>query len=358
MEHPSKSVLTRLLFIGIFLVNEGLVWWYASPKQKWAIFFHLIIMYLLLYLTWNNLQRSVFNKTIVVMFVGLYAFFIIWSSGMGILIHIQPGYYEAFYILSEIVVSFLLLWIALYLVLYSFHILSYSVLRILFSLFLAGIIIGFFYRTCLFTGCQGLENFSLSQFYQLDYQAKLLALILLLVFWIRYQKEYVALSEYLGLVIFLFMLGVLIDVIFFAVNPFVKEHFWVSYFISLLLNVLTAGVWYLRWKYLESPRAVTNERYLQNIRILRALAPKPDPNFLDRLCLLVSSHLWLFLLLVVFIVGLLVIFVHNISTFLFWNLILVFLLTVFSIVFAVVALRKEWEKQFFTLTRQWRKRKL
>lgn len=334
------------IIIILFLALEVGVAVAKYPQLDWWTQFGLFLYLLIALLIYENYRFSTFNKEIVLLFFIFYAFLVIYYFLFYVLMMIFPDAYLWGYQISEMILVFFLLFLSAYLMIYSLNLNISLRESILVSAILSLVIVGvYFYRFLIHPA--DLDHSSVIQiFFQRDYQCKLISIIFLLVFWVRYYRNRTTLSEYLSLIIFLFMLSTLLDSLFFALGQKETQAFVFSQFVSWVINIFLLMIWWIRLIYLKSDKAAQNEMFLRNSRMLKGLAPKPRHTFYEGLIRRISSNLMFFIISSIAGIIILIVLVREISLFLFLNLLLIIVLLILAVSIGVLSSWSDWKKQY------------
>ncbi len=176
-----------------------------------------------------------------------------------------------------------------------------------------------------------------------------LSILSLLVFWYRYYQKKIVLSEYLNVVIFIFMLSNIVETLHFVAFQLQFKIFIYGQIFNYILNLAMLYFWYVRWKYLESDLAKENERYLENFQYLNGLVSKPKVSTLKKVISFVSFNYILSLGFfgIIFSIGLFLI--KKITFYLLLNTIFILITVLLALFFSFTSIKREWQNQIGVL---------
>ncbi len=331
--------------IFIFVVFQVSV--YLKGITNRIILSHLnFIIYFFTYLIiLENYKRTRLNKEIIRTFKYFYFYLSVVISLSVLFTFFNKHLYVSVYRYTQIGLNLFLFYISLLIFLYSFHFNIKNFRSRLFVFLISLVTIILFYYDFIFAPLQMDRMKNLSDLFLINYLVNFISLFLLMIFWFRYYKGYLVLTEFLNIVIFLFMVSILLDTIYYLFREFKIEVFIHSQYTSLALNILMLVAWYLRYVYLNQDISAENERYLENYDYLKNLVPKPRSGLFEKILRQISQHLSVSIL-VIFSVGFaLIYFVNRISSFLLLNTILILFVILLSIFFGILIIKRHWRKQ-------------
>ena len=299
----------------------------------------------------ENYQLSKYNKDIVLIFSIFYFYlsFILLANFVVRLTQDSRWIY-VIYFYTDILLTWIILSISLYLLFYALNLPQYFGYHksIVLMLFLSLILTILNFYPILVVPSQVDLQYIWPIYSKKVYYFKAMSIFSLLVFWIFYYKKYFVLSEYLNLIIFLFMLSNILDALYYIGIQFQFSFFKYGQYFTLLTTVLFLVVWYIRLKYLKSDLAKENERYLENFLYLNGLVRKPKESFLQYLFSILPLNL-LFIFFVILLGGVFIFYLTNKSTesfFLMLNVVFIVLTVFGALLISFLSIKREWQNQF------------
>ncbi|RMG60936.1 MAG: hypothetical protein D6715_14495 [Calditrichaeota bacterium] len=185
-----------------------------------------------------------------------------------------------------------------------------------------------------------------SLYVEKSYYLKLLDVVLLLFFWMRYYKRYFVLSEYLSAVIFIFMLSNVLETIHFVAYQHQFTIYLYSQYFTFALSLVLVIIWAKRLKYLQSEVGRENERYLEHYSYLSGLVSKPKSSFFQRMLARISFQWWI-LVFAAILAGLFGLFLlRRINLYVMLNTVVALGTCLLALYFSVSSLRRDWQRQY------------
>ena len=322
--------------------------------------FLLTHFYLLLYLfTYifirENYYRSRYNRDIVLLFKIFYfylTFVLLTNSLFKIVGNTRLSYLVYFY--CDMGLTFFILFISLYLLFYALNLTRYYGYR---KIILLALAVSLIFVIVNFLPLLIPSHHSLNEIWPIYskkvYYFKILSIFSLLIFWLFYYNKFIALSEYLNLVVFLFMLSNVLDALYYIGIYFKFSIFRYSQFFTLITNVLFIFVWYQRLRYLQTDLARENERYLENFLYLNGLVRKPKESFMKYILSFIPLNIVFFSLLG--LMGVIFLFYitnrNTVNFYVMLNLVLIILSIMMALLFSFLSIKRDWQRQFRSLQR-------
>ncbi len=312
--------------------------------------FNFILFSIISYLIWLNYKKSNLNKDIILLFLIFYIFL---SFGLGVFFNpLNFNSYDVYakiYLFGDIVITFNILFISLYLFFYSvIRNKKLKPLIILLSLSISFVVcFAFFFN--FFPSFEQMKSQIGALYAERSYYVKVLSIFLLLVFWLSYYRKNFTLSEYLNLIIFFFMLYSVLDALYYiAGGVFDVNLFMYSLYITTIINLLTLYLWWKRLVYLYSPEAIENERYLENFEYLKGLVKKPRQGLAQKIFSVIPPGFVILTLVFVMLVlaGTYWYFRSFSNFFITLNLMLILFAIASALVISVVAIKRDWKNQY------------
>ncbi len=327
--------------IGLFVlhVNE------ESPLP----YLNSITYFLIFLLIRETIPHTKLNYFLVKLFYYFYGYL---SLGMSIIVffRIYKFIFLPIYIISEILLKIFILVISIYLGLVSTKNqkeIPYHQIYLIVFLIVTIALINYskFLQNPFILGTQeAWANFAVK-----NYTTMVLSILSLLVFWYRYYQKKIVLSEYLNVVIFIFMLSNIVETLHFVAFQLQFKIFIYGQIFNYILNLAMLYFWYVRWKYLESDLAKENERYLENFQYLNGLVSKPKVSTLKKVISFVSFNYILSLGFfgIIFSIGLFLI--KKITFYLLLNTIFILITVLLALFFSFTSIKREWQNQIGVL---------
>ena len=335
------SILVFLYSIFLaFLYWEKLFVTYLSPLNFFIYFLSFILIC-------ENYRRTNFNKNIILVFKTFY-FYTSTILPISLLFRFAKvkGITFFSYTYFDIFLSFLLLVVTFFLLLYSFH--SYLKSEknlLLISIGLSFLFVLLYYQKFLILPDSVSIYKDWAVYVRKNYIVKLIIISSFLIFWYRSFQKYFVISEYLNAIIFLFMLSNILEGLQYIAFQLKLEIFVYSQYLALSFNILFMVFWYLRLVYLNKDISKKNEKYLANFQYLGALVSKPKHSRWQRMVARLPINK--VSLVVILIVGTIffLYFVRFINLYLMLNTIFIVVLTFFAIFFSFSSIKRNWNQQ-------------
>ncbi len=330
------------LFIVTFLTFDYFLYLLKLNESSILTYINLYIYFLLFIVFHETLGKTKLNKDIIILFYVLYGYLTIFTSFTILLRDIRPiGFFSWLY--YEIILKYIILVISIYIALSSFRFfMKNQNHKLLFSLFLGSLAIGLNYFQFIISplSFNGV-NWAVS-----NYVSMVISIIALLIFWIRYYKKQIILTEYLNLIVFLFTLSNISEALYFIAFQNGFSIFIDSQKFNFLLNSLMLAIWFGRLKYLQSEISIENERYLINFQYLNGLVSKPKQSILTQSILSISSHLIFGAIFTIIILILGLYLINKITFYLLLNTIFVLIAVILALFFSFSSIKRDWHNQF------------
>lgn len=178
------------------------------------------------------------------------------------------------------------------------------------------------------------------------YLFSLISIVFLLIFWIRYYNKFFVLSEYLNVIVFLFMLSNILDALHYIASKHYSQFFAYGLYISLVLNTFFIVFWYNRLKYLDSDVGKENEKYLSNYQLLEGIVNKPKQGIFQTIFVSISPN-YLMLFFVLLLVGILSLYIAKfINLYLMINTVFTVITTLLAVFYSFSSIKRNWTNQF------------
>jgi len=329
------SILLIYSYIFINSYNIALL----ASLANFILFFWTYLLIL------KNEKYSNLNKDIIRIFKIFYLYIsLIMVIPFAIPI-LNNEFYPIIYFYLDIILSIIILTISLYLFLFSLNQkISNKLIYLLIIIFISIIII--FINYYQFFLNQSIINTNTILYIKKNYIIKLISILLLLLFWTRYYKKYFILSEYLSLIIFLFMLSNILEALHYIAFQYKFEIFLYSQFLGILLNLTMALVWLIRYHYLQSDIGKKNEQYLANFQYLDGLVAKPKAGLMQKIIAKISIN-YIILLFSVLIISIFFLYLGKlVNLYLFLNTVFILITTFFAVFFGFSSIKRDWQNQF------------
>ena len=340
-----KNILFFIVFISMFFFILGI--FNNSPLASTinCVLFSVISLFI-----WLNYKKSRLNKEIILLFLFFYLFL---AFGLGLLLNPLNfrtfDLYAKIYLIGDIIITYNILSISLYLFFYALIPNKKKINFIVFiSFVISFVVISLLFYEFILTFEQMKSQIG-ALYAERSYYVKVLSIFLLLVFWLSYYRKNFTLSEYLNLIIFLFMLYSVLDALYYiAGGVFDVNLFMYSLYITTIINLLTLYLWWKRLVYLYSPEAIENERYLENFEYLKGLVKKPRQGLAQKIFSVIPPGFVILTLVFVMLVlaGTYWYFRSFSNFFITLNLMLILFAIASALVISVVAIKRDWKNQY------------
>lgn len=337
--------LTKKYSVALIIYLGTLYLLYANGMKILLPYFNLFLYFVTFILILENYKLSVLNKSIIGIFK-YYFFYLSILCVIPIATHVvnNPKLSITTYVHSEIGLSIFILFFSLYLFLISLKshsnkysqllVISFSIALILTILNYNKLIIDPFH---LYTS----ESINFKR-----YLIQLISIVLLLIFWIKYYKKHFILSEYLNIIIFLFMLSNILEALHYVFYQHNMAIYVYGQYFSFLLLMLFAIFWYIRLEYLKSDLAKENENYLANFQYLEGLVNKPRSSLWQTFLTSISIN-YFTLFFVMIILGIFLLYLAKfINLYLMFNTIFIFITAFLAVYFSFSSIKRNWANQF------------
>ncbi len=344
-----KEIVNRIFLlsiVSIFLIG-GIDYINGTPFLTLVNIFIFAIEAIII---WYNFKLSRLNKEIIFLF---FLFYVFLSFGLGLIFN--PLNYKKFdlyakiYLIGDVIITYLILSVSFYLFVYSFIRKKRKIYFYVISSFVISGIIIFLLFYSFFPSFEQAKSQLGALYAERSYYVKVLSIFLLLIFWLSYYRKNFSLSEYLNVIIFLFMLYSILDALYYIAGGFFDFNlFMYSLYFSTFINLVSLYFWWKRLHYLYSPEAIENERYLENYEYLKGLIKKPRQSFARRLFAIIPPpFLITFLVVVLLAIGIYYwIFKGFANLFVTLNVVII-LFAIFSvIVISLIAIKQDWKNQY------------
>lgn len=305
-------------------------------------YINLIIYFIIFLIIKESLVKTKLNYFLVKLFLVFYFYLSIISS-IVIAFRSDNDIFFYYYIYAETLMKMLLLLISFYIAIFNIKNKNKKFFYI--SLILSLFIITINYSKYLINPYI-LENIiEWSRFAVRNYATMVLAILALLIFWIRYYRKSVVVSEYLNIIIFLFTLSNIVEALHFVAFQYKFQIFIYGQIFIFILNLATLLFWYLRLVYLQSDLAMENERYLENYQYLGGLVSKPRPGIISTVIRFISIHsvVSVGLGIVLLLAGLY--FIKMITFYLFLNTVFIFIAVSLALFLSFTSIKRDWQNQ-------------
>jgi len=334
---------------GIWIVSYlvTLSYFYIFGAKILGSYFNYFMYFIAFILAAENYRKSNLNKDIVLIFKYFY-FYIscILVFSLGVRVVDDPSLLLITYLYTDIGISSMVLLVSIYLFIVSLDIKGKSSYKLIAFSVAITLVITFinYYKFILIPESYQIE--SMRELYVIKkHLFNFISILLLLVFWIRYYNRVFILSEYLSIIVYLFMLSNILDAIYYIAAQHHFQFFKYSLYISLILNTLFIVFWYIRLEYLNSPLGKENEKYLANYQLLHEFVNKPKRSVLQKVFTTVSPNLMvLFLFLIVF--GIILLYLAKfVNLYLMLNTIFIIVVTILAIFYSFSSIKRNWTNQ-------------
>ena len=332
-------------FLFIFFFYQSLLYINKINLNNPIAYFNFIIYFITFLLVKETIPSSRFNKSISTLFYVFYGYLSVIMS-LGVLTRNLEKYAFVFFLYIDLVLKFLLLLIASYLLLYSFKIYQNTdKKRILLSIIISGaIIFTNYYSYILFPSTLATSS-GWTDWAVKNYITIVFSIFMLLIFWYRYYQKYFVVSEYLNSIIFLFTLSNIIEALHFIAFQWNTQIWFKGQLFNFILNILMLVLWYLRLLYLNSDISAENERYLMNFQFLNGFISKPRKSMLTRIVPFLSIHNLAGVVLGIISLLFGLFFIKKITFYLLLNTIVILLTVLLALFFSFSSLKRDWQNQ-------------
>ena len=344
-----RNVRNRIIFISfLFILFFGIIGYLT--KSPFLSLFNVILFSITTVIIWYNFKVSHLNKEIIFLF---FLFYVFLAFGLGLVFN--PLNYKSFdlyakiYLIGDISITYLILSVSLYLFFYAWKKNKKQVTSYLFySFFISAIIIIFLFSRFI-PAFQDAQSQLGAAYAERSYYVKVLSIFLLLVFWLSYYRKNFSLSEYINVIIFLFMLYSVLDALYYIAGGFFDVNlFMYSLYFSTVINLVSLYFWWKRLQYLYSPEAIENERYLENFEYLKGLIKKPRESLVRRIFTNIPPGFLLTFLAVILIATGIYYWKFKGFANLFVTLnVIIILFAIFSAIgISLIAIKQDWKNQY------------
>ena len=321
---------------------------YVFGTKILSTYLNYFLFFLAFILTIENYQNSNLNKDIVLIF----KLFYFYNSCVLVLIqgayaiNIRPMNLVAFLYL-DIGQTSMILMLSIYFFIIAINVKSQNSFKLMIISGAIALVMTFinYYKFILVPESYYIE--SMQELYAIKkYLFSLISIVFLLIFWIRYYNRFFVLSEYLNVIIFLFMLSNILDTLHYVASQYYFQFFGYGLLISLILNTLFIVFWFNRLKYLNSEIGRENEKYLSNYQLLEGLVNKPKQGIFQTFFVSISPN-YLMLFFVLLLVGILSLYVAKfINLYLMINTVFITVTTLLAVFYSFSSIKRNWTNQF------------
>jgi len=343
------SKILKKYIIWTFLYSLILIVTYTIGIPLWLSYANYFLYFIIFILITENLKVSNLNKDIIRNFQILYLYIsFVLLLALVIRTNKSDDWQSIIYIYSEIGLSIIVLYITIYLFLYAFNIKTNykNRLFIVCGILAIGLVFINYYKFILDPTYLADDYTASAEYDVMNYLSKLIVIVQLLIFWFRYYKKYFVLSEYLEIVIFLFMLLNILEALHFIAFQHSLAIFVYGQYFNFLLNILFVVVWYVRLEYLNTEMSKENERYLANYQYLIGLIEKPKHSILQSVISRISSNYFLLFFAIV-MSGLILLYLNKrINLYLMLNTVFILITILFAVFFSISSIKRQWKNQF------------
>jgi hypothetical protein len=321
---------------------------YNFGMKIWLPYLNLLLYFITFILIHETHKISVLNKSVV----GIFKYFYLYLSIVLIIpvatrVMDNPKLSIITYVYSEIGVSIFILFLTFYLFVISLKSPSDKNFRLLIISFSTALILTILNYNKLLLDPVNL--YSSESIYFKSYIIKLISILLLLIFWIKYYKKHFNLSEYLNIFIFLFMLSNILEALHYVFYQHNIKIYVYSQYYTFLILMLTTIFWYIRLEYLNSDLAKQNEKYLANYQYLEGLVDKPHSGLWHSFLTNLSIN-YFTLFFVVCILGIFLLYLTKfINLYLMFNTIFIFITAFLAVYFSFSSIKRNWSKNIGSL---------
>jgi len=326
-----RNVKKRIILISIlFILFFGIIGYLT--KSPFLSLFNVILFSITTVIIWYNFKISHLNREIIFLF---FLFYVFLAFGLGLVFN--PLNYKSFdlyakiYLIGDISITYLILSVSLYLFFYAWKKNKKQIASYLFLAF------------------QEAQSQLGAAYAERSYYVKVLSIFLLLVFWLSYYRKNFSLSEYINVIIFLFMLYSVLDALYYIAGGFFDVNlFMYSLYFSTIINLVSLLFWWKRLQYLYSPEAIENERYLENFEYLKGLIKKPRESLARRIFTNIPPGFLLTFLAVILVATGIYYWKFKGFTNLFVTLnVIIILFAIFSAIgISLIAIKQDWKNQY------------
>lgn len=342
-----KNILQKYS-IWIITYIVALTCFYIFGTKILSIYFNYLLYFLAFILTIENSRKSNLNKDIILVF----KYFYFYSACLLVLIQGAYTLNDATIILDSYLYldmgqSTMILMLSIYLFIISINVKSKNTSKLMVICGAIALVMTFmnYYKFILVPESFYVESMSEIYFIK-KYLFNLISIVLLLVFWIRYYNKFFILSEYLSIIIFLFMLSTILDALHYIASQYYFQFFAYGLYIFLALNALIVVLWYIRLEYLNTGIAKENEKYLTNYKFLEGIVNKPRQSIFQKFFISVSPN-YLVLFLALLVLGIISLYLAKfINLYLMLNTIFIAIITILAIYYSFSSIKRNWTNQF------------
>lgn len=337
-----------------------LLYLYTVGTRILISYFNIFLFFAAFILTKENLKNSNLNRDVILLFKYFYfynSFVLLLIFGVYTLKN--PAINLISFLYTDIGQSSMILMLSIYLFVQSLNIKTKNSKTLMLICAAIALTMTFINYYKFITTPESYYIAAMVELYVLKkYLFYLISIVLLLVFWIRYYNRYFVLSEYLGVIIFLFMLSNILDALHFIGYKHDLQFFGYGQYIFLTLNVFTVLFWYVRLEYLNTDLARENEKYLANYQLLEGLVNKPKQSKLQSFIVSISPNYFI-LFFVLLALGIFLLYAAKlVNLYLMINTIFVIITTLLAVFYSLSSIKRNWKNQFSFLFRNKNKEKV
>jgi len=350
-----KYFLVILIFLFLYILLYILNINDNNPLPYFNIFIYFITFLIIK----ESLKNTNLNYFLVKLF---YYFYIYLSIGITFIIvlraffkysNISEYYFTPLYIFSEIILKIFVIFISGYLALMptkNKRNIPYRQLLLIILLAIIVIILNYskyILNPFILSKPENWTNYAVK-----NYITMVLAILGLLVFWYRYYKKMLVLSEYLNVIVFIFMLSNIVETLHFVAFQLQFKIFIYGQIFNFILNLAMLYFWYVRWRYLESDLARENERYLENFQFLNGLVSKPRMSLLSRLIGFISLNYLLSVGFFGILIAIGLFLIKKITFYLLLNTSFILITIILALFLSFTSIKRDWQNQFGVLLKK------
>ena len=311
-------------------------------------YINYFLFFLAFIFTAENYRISNLNKDIVLLF----DFFYFYNScilvfSLGVRVINDPSVNLISFLYGDMGQTSIILMLSIYLFVISLNINIKNPVKLIIICGVISLVLTFvnYYKFILVPESYYVE--SMRELYVIKkYLFNLISIVFLLIFWIRYYNRFFVLSEYLNIIVFLFMLSNILDALHYISSQHSFEFFGHGLYISFVLNTFFIVFWHNRLKYLNSDIGIENEKYLSNYQFLEGLVSKPKQSSFQTFSILVSPN-YLVLFLVLLVLGILSLYMAKfINLYLMINTVFIIVTTLLAVFYSFSSIKRNWTNQF------------
>lgn len=304
------------------------------------------ILYFITFLIIKNLlDVTKFNKEITIIFFIFYGYVSIFSPFLKFIpVFNQNKFFE--YFLTNFFLRLIILWIALYLIFYSYQVFKkHELIRTGFAFILATLFITILNQK-FFLSIDALQNeITWEEWIKINNLLMIISILLLIAFWYRYYFRKIVISEYLNSILFVFTLINILEPVHIIAERWNVDNYFKGQMVSLVLNALMLILWYARWVYLNSEVAIENERYLMNYHYLIGLVSKPHKGFLSNIAAKSTTNVILISFLGIIALSVFLFVLKKFTFFLLLNSLFITLVVLLALFFSLSSIKRDWQNQ-------------